>query len=68
MLLPSVRVVDGWKTPTSIGGRVQILDPSDDDSWISVCASSFDQVDASVVCREMGYPEARVMAPGSFGS
>lgn len=63
--------MDGKKGHGVITGRVEILPPpgsGDGDDWIAVCGDQFDQVDAQVVCRDLGYDNAKVLSPGSFGT
>ena len=59
----SVRLVGGV---TVLEGRVEIFLLG---QWGAVCDERWDHVDATVVCRELGYPRA-VEAPGSafFGA
>ena len=50
-------------------GRVQVASvqhgsSSAVDTWINVCADEFDQVDADVVCRQMGFEVAEILVPG----
>ena len=35
--------------------------------WTTLCADGFDQMDANVVCKQLGYSRARVLLPGQFG-
>lgn len=35
--------------------------------WTTLCADGFDQRDADVICRQLGYSSARVLLPGQFG-
>ncbi|XP_053406028.1 deleted in malignant brain tumors 1 protein-like isoform X2 [Mercenaria mercenaria] len=64
-----VRVMDGKKNSNYVTGRVEILSPTSGDrqDWNVVCGDGFEQADAEVVCREMGFDAAKVLAPGSFG-
>ena len=62
--------MDGTKGPGVITGRVEVLPPEgsrDGDDWIGICGDDFDYVDAQVVCSEMGYDNAKILSPGSFG-
>ena len=65
-----VRIMDGKKSSNYVTGRVEILSPSSGGQaeWNVVCGDKFEQVDAEVVCREMGFDAAKVLAPGSFGN
>ena len=65
----SVRVYGGKIQSNLMLGRVQIISVqlgsgSTIDTWINVCADEFDQVDADVVCRQMGFEVAEVLVPG----
>lgn len=46
-------------------GRVEIIK---NNKWYSVCAQNFTQVTANLVCRDVGFDKAKILAPGSFGS
>lgn len=61
--------MDGIKTSDYVTGRVEILAQNGGGrrDWNVVCGDGFEQVDAEVVCREMGFDAAKVLAPGSFG-
>ncbi|XP_052281888.1 deleted in malignant brain tumors 1 protein-like isoform X1 [Dreissena polymorpha] len=66
-----VRVISSKKSPTVLTGRVEVLPPPgsrDGSDWVAICGDGFDQTDAEVVCLEMGFDAARVIAPGSFGA
>ncbi|XP_021368435.1 deleted in malignant brain tumors 1 protein-like [Mizuhopecten yessoensis] len=63
----NVRIVGGKKTPTFLAGRVEMI-PANMTRWVSVCADGFHQTEAEIVCREIGFSSAQVLAPGSFGS
>lgn len=65
-----VRIMSGQRTPDYITGRLEVLPKAggpDGDDWIAVCGDLFDHADAMVVCRELGFNAAKVLAPGSFG-
>ena len=64
-----MRIYGGTITNDLMMGRVQIASsPSASSSatviWINVCADGFDQVDADVVCRQMGFDVAEILVPG----
>lgn len=46
----NIRLVDGT---SMINGRLEVLIKG---SWGSVCERHFDDLDAAVVCRELGFP------------
>lgn len=59
--------MDGNTEAGFIAGRLQMMTTSRI-AWADVCADSFTQIEAAVVCREIGYDQAQLMAPGSFGT
>ena len=56
-----MRLVNGV---TDREGRVEIFIS---DEWGMVCDNNWDDVDARVVCRQMGYIDGRAMTGGRFG-
>ncbi|XP_076465930.1 scavenger receptor cysteine-rich domain-containing protein DMBT1-like [Babylonia areolata] len=53
------------KTNTSVVGVVTLFK---NNRWNYVCGTFFDDVDAGVVCRRMGYGHSRALPPGVLGS
>lgn len=45
-------------------GRVEVYQGR---QWTNLCTSKFEQEDATVVCRQLGYARARVLSSGIFG-
>ncbi|XP_071492852.1 scavenger receptor cysteine-rich domain-containing protein DMBT1-like [Diadema antillarum] len=61
-LEPEVRLADGGSDRE---GRVEILH---DGTWSTVCDDSWDDIDADVVCRMLGFPGAEMALSGAhFG-
>ncbi|KAK3097126.1 hypothetical protein FSP39_006614 [Pinctada imbricata] len=64
----NVRVVGGTKSPDHIMGRVQVRDLNVNHwEWTNICADSFHQTDAMIVCSELGFSHSNILAPGSVG-
>ena len=64
-----MRVVDGKKAADYVTGRVQVRDQAiNHGDWTNICGYSFDQVDAELVCRELGFGYASVLAAGFVGN
>ncbi|KAL4227453.1 CD5 molecule-like [Mactra antiquata] len=65
-----VRLMNGIKQRDIISGQVEILPvpgSGDGSDWLAVCGDGFNHTDALVICRELGFDAAKVLAPGSFG-
>ena len=52
--------------PTPNYGMVQIL--SDSNSWTSVCDAGFDDIDAKLVCKSLGYKGGKAQCCSALGS
>ena len=53
------------RTNTTIVGVVQLFKNNE---WNYICGTFFDDVDAGVVCRKMGYSHYRALPAGALGS
>ncbi|XP_063435793.1 uncharacterized protein LOC134716719 [Mytilus trossulus] len=60
----SVRLSGGETNDNITMGRVEVYQGR---QWTNLCTSKFDQEDAAVVCRQLGYARARVLSSGIFG-
>ncbi|XP_062609247.1 deleted in malignant brain tumors 1 protein-like [Saccostrea cucullata] len=60
----SVRLSYGYQRDNATLGIVEVFQKY---YWTTLCADRFDQKDADVVCRQLGYSRARVLLPGLFG-
>ncbi|XP_052102367.1 scavenger receptor cysteine-rich domain superfamily protein-like isoform X2 [Mytilus californianus] len=60
----SVRLSGGETNDNVKMGRVEVYQGR---QWTNLCTSKFDQEDATVVCRQLGYARARVLSSGIFG-
>ena len=64
-----MRINGGIVTSDFMMGRVQVISYHNytnyvSERWVNVCADEFDQVDADVVCRQMGFDVAEILVPG----
>ena len=64
-----VRVYGGIISSDFMMGRLQVISVHIDtnsisETWVNVCADEFDQIDADVVCRQMGFDMAEILVPG----
>ncbi|XP_055956391.1 deleted in malignant brain tumors 1 protein [Patella vulgata] len=59
-----VKLVGGRRTDSTYTGRVQLYFR---DRWRSVCSSMFDDNEARVTCRELGFLYGKALSPGAFG-
>ena len=55
-----IRLMDG---PSEVEGRVEVCFGN---QWFSICDSGFDNRDASVACRQLGYSRYRELRVESF--
>ena len=53
------------RTNTTVVGVVQLFK---NNQWNYICGTFFDDVDAGVVCRKMGYSHYRALPAGALGS
>lgn len=60
----SVRVHGGYQGDKTTYGIVEIFQKY---FWTPLCVDMFDQADADVVCKPLGYLTARVLLPGQLG-
>ncbi|XP_071095519.1 uncharacterized protein [Haliotis cracherodii] len=61
----NVKLVRGTTNVNASTGIVQFYK---DSSWRIICGSGFDNYDATVVCRELGYPYGFALPRGTFGT
>lgn len=59
-----VRINKGHRTEGAVTGIVELYISG---LWASVCYDDFDDADANVVCREMGYSSGTKGSPGQYG-
>ena len=51
--------------PTPSYGMVQVM--SENNTWMSVCDTGFDDVDAKIICRNIGYKDGKAQCCSSLG-
>lgn len=61
----SVRISSGQTEDNATTGQVEMYVRG---NWVTVCADGFDESDAQVVCRELGFGNSKTLVPGAFGS
>ncbi|XP_067665055.1 uncharacterized protein [Haliotis asinina] len=61
----NVKLVQGTTNANASIGIVQFFK---DNTWRIICGSGFDNYDAAVVCRELGYPYGFSLPRGTFGT
>lgn len=66
--LVAVRVVGGVKNSHFMMGRVEVRQEATGQDWRTVCADGINQAEANVICREVHYDRAIMLAPSFFGS
>lgn len=64
----AVRVVGGVKNSYFMTGRVEVRQEATGQDWRTVCADGINQAEANVICREVHYDRAIMLAPSFFGS
>lgn len=60
----TARITLGYRRENVTMGIVEVYQKY---FWTTLCADGFDQRDADVICRQLGYLSARVLLPGQFG-
>lgn len=60
----TARITLGYRRKNVTMGIVEVYQKY---FWTTLCANGFDQRDADVICRQLGYSSARVLLPGQFG-
>ena len=60
----TARLVGGTMRAGFYSGRLEVQASSSGSAWGTVCDDSFDQTDATVVCKQLGYPTDFVYAVG----
>ena len=65
ILLPpiSVRISGGKANENTTAGKVEMFHHG---NWVTMCADDFDDRDAKVVCKELGFPNSKALVPGTF--
>ncbi|XP_052276945.1 deleted in malignant brain tumors 1 protein-like isoform X3 [Dreissena polymorpha] len=59
-----VRISGGQADENTTAGKVEMYHHG---NWITVCADGFNDTDARLVCRELGFPNSKALVPGAFG-
>lgn len=60
----NVRISGGQNNENTTAGKVEMYHHG---NWVTMCAKGFDDKDARVVCRELGFPNSKALVPGAFG-
>lgn len=63
-----VRVVGGVKKADFMTGRIEVRVEGAREEWRTVCADGLNQAAADVICKEVHYDKAIMLAPSFFGS
>lgn len=64
----AVRVVGGVKNSDYMTGRIEVRQEGAREQWRTVCSDGINQNAADVICREVQYDRAILLAPSFFGS
>ncbi|XP_052791481.1 deleted in malignant brain tumors 1 protein-like isoform X3 [Mya arenaria] len=60
----NVRISGGQTNDNTTAGKVEMFYHG---NWVTMCANDFDDRDAKVVCKELGFPNSKALVPGAFG-
>ncbi|XP_052795720.1 scavenger receptor cysteine-rich type 1 protein M130-like [Mya arenaria] len=65
----NVRISGGWENDTMIAGVVEMYHPGyvADTNWFTMGHTGFDEREALVVCRELRFPNSKLLPLGLFG-
>ncbi|WAQ98303.1 SRCR1-like protein [Mya arenaria] len=66
----NVRITGGWENDTMIAGVVEMYYPDyvATTNWFTMSPTGFDEREALVVCRELGFPYSKLLPLGLFGA
>lgn len=58
-----VRISGGQADENTTAGKVEMYHHG---NWVTVCADGFNDTDARLVCRELGFPNSKALVPGDI--